>query len=186
MSKQVPSTSAPVEAAVPSAPDSLPPPEGEGAHTAQRASAHPSVRPEPVEGLARTVARTSPLATLNTHIAKTSELARQQLPTTTGQTDATHWPTLRSAQRFHETWSRISAETEVVKAEQRAPDNAGPLNSHKLVLHTLSLMRNLSPDYLRGFLAQAETLLWLEQAHGLPRQTASAKGGVVKASRKKK
>jgi hypothetical protein len=132
-------------------------------------------------------AKPSPLAALNAHIAQATQLARQQITqTTTGEPQTTNWPTLRSAQRFHETWSRISAETEVVKAEQRAPDNAGPLNSHKLVLHTLSLMRHLSPDYLRGFLAQAETLLWLEQAHGLPRQTASAKGGVVKAGRKKK
>jgi hypothetical protein len=128
----------------------------------------------------------SPLADLNAHIAQASQLARQQLPTTTGQADATPWPTLRSAQRFHETWSRISAETEVTKAEQRAPDNAGPLNSHKLVLHTLSLMRQLSPDYLRGFLAQAETLLWLEQAHGLPRQQVAGKGVAAKAARKRK
>lgn len=128
----------------------------------------------------------SPLAALNAHIAQASQLARQELPQSPGQTDATPWPTLRSAQRFHETWSRISAETEVSKAEQRAPDNAGPLNSHKLVLHTLSLMRNLSPDYLRGFLAQAETLLWLEQAHALPRQQMVGKGGAAKVVRKKK
>jgi hypothetical protein len=124
----------------------------------------------------------SPLAGLNAHIAQASELARQQVK---GEPQTTPWPTLRSAQRFHETWSRISAETEVIKAEKKAPDNAGPLNSHKLVLHTLSLMRDLSPDYLRGFLAQAETLLWLDQAHGLPRQVAPGKGGLVKASRKK-
>ena len=132
-----------------------------------------------------------PLAALNAHIAQASQLARQQLPTTTGPADTTPWPTLRSAQRFHETWSRISAETEVTKAEKRAPDNAGPLNSHKLVLHTLSLMRQLSPDYLRGFLAQAETLLWLDQAHALPRQavaakTGGAKTGGVKAGQKKR
>lgn len=131
-------------------------------------------------------ANRSPLAALNAHIAQASQLARQQLPTTTGQADTTPWPTLRSAQRFHETWSRISAETEVTKAEKRAPDNAGPLNSHKLVLHTLSLMRDLSPDYLRGFLARAETLLWLDQAHALPRQAAASKGGVVKPGRGKK
>ena len=119
----------------------------------------------------------SPLAALNTHIAQASQLARQPI---SGEPQTTPWPTLRSAQRFHETWSRISAETEVTKAEQRAPDNAGPLNSHKLVLHTLSLMRQLSPDYLRGFLAQAETLLWLDQAHGLPRQVTAVKAGVAK------
>lgn len=132
-------------------------------------------------------AKPSPLASLNTHIAHASQLARQQIAGTTASApQTTPWPTLRSAQRFHETWSRISAETEVAKAEQRAPDNAGPLNSHKLVLHTLSLMRSLSPEYLRGFLAQAETLRWLEQAHALPRPQASGKGVAAKVVRKKK
>jgi hypothetical protein len=128
----------------------------------------------------------SPLAALNTHIAQASQLARLQLPATTARADTNPWPALRSAQRFHETWSRISAETEVTKAEKRAPDNAGPLNSHKLVLQTLGLMRQLSPDYLRGFLAQAETLLWLDQPHALPKQAAAARTGVAKPGRKRK
>jgi hypothetical protein len=73
---------------------------------------------------------------------------------------------LRSAQAFRETWSRICAEDEVTEAVQRGPDNAGPLNSHMLVLRTLGLMRELSPDYLRRFMAHADTLLWLDQAGG--------------------
>jgi hypothetical protein len=73
---------------------------------------------------------------------------------------------LRSAQAFRETWSRICAEDEVAEAVQRGPDNAGPLNSHMLVLRTLGLMRELSPDYLRRFMAHADTLLWLDQAGG--------------------
>jgi hypothetical protein len=54
----------------------------------------------------------------------------------------------------------------VVQATHRAPENAGPLNSHMLVLRTLGLMRELSPHYLRRFLSHTETLLWLEQAQG--------------------
>ena len=44
----------------------------------------------------------------------------------------------------------------------RTPDNAGPLNSHALVLRSLALMRELSPDYLQRFLAQLDTWMWLE------------------------
>ncbi|MBK7509156.1 MAG: DUF2894 domain-containing protein [Comamonadaceae bacterium] len=71
---------------------------------------------------------------------------------------------LPSVRRFREAWSRIAAEDRVAEAVERGPTNAGPLNSHMLVLRTLSLLRDLSPDYLRRFLSQMETLQWLEQA----------------------
>lgn len=115
------------------------------------------------------------LAALNTHLAQASREARDALGQIAVPLDAARWPPLRSAQRFQETWALVSAETEVVQAGQRAPDNAGPLNSHRLVLHTLNAMRALSPDYLQAFLAQTETLLWLEQAQGLPKPVAVAR-----------
>lgn len=82
-------------------------------------------------------------------------------------------PELKSAHRFREAWSRIRAEDALEQAVGRGPENAGPLNSHMLVLRSLTLMRELSPDYLRRFLSQAESLLWLEQAHGKLRQPAT-------------
>lgn len=110
----------------------------------------------------------TPLAQLNQYIA-----------TATGTGDRRE---LRSAQAFRETWSRICAEDEVTEAVQRGPDNAGPLNSHMLVLRTLGLLRELSPDYLRRFMAHADTLLWLDQAGGRPK-TPTGKG---KPARQKK
>ena len=71
---------------------------------------------------------------------------------------------LPSVRRFREAWSRIAAEDRVTEAVERGPTNAGPLNSHMLVLRTLARLRDLSPDYLRRFLSQVETLQWLEQA----------------------
>jgi hypothetical protein len=71
---------------------------------------------------------------------------------------------LASVRRFRETWQRITAEDQVAEAVERGPANAGPLNSHRLVLRTLGLLRDLSPDYLRHFLSHVETLQWLEQA----------------------
>ena len=71
---------------------------------------------------------------------------------------------MASVHRFREAWSRIAAEDQVKEAVERGPANAGPLNSHMLVLRTLSLLRGLSPDYLRRFVSQVETLQWLEQA----------------------
>jgi hypothetical protein len=45
---------------------------------------------------------------------------------------------LPSVRRFREAWSRIAAEDRVTEAVERGPTNAGPLNSHMLVLRTLS------------------------------------------------
>ena len=71
---------------------------------------------------------------------------------------------MKSLRRFRETWSKIAAENQVDKAIGRRPQNAGPLNSHLLVLRSLTLMRDLSPDYLRRFLSHLDSLLWLDQA----------------------
>lgn len=136
-----------------------------------------TVRPEPVEGLTRP----SPLASLsalNAHIARVSQAAGGDAPTSGGDP----WPELRSAQRFRETWERLGAEQAVVQASHRAPENAGPLNAHMLTLRTLSLMSELSPHYLRRFLSSAETLLWMEQAQGqLKSAQTSVKSGRQKA-----
>jgi hypothetical protein len=110
----------------------------------------------------------TPLGQLNQYIAAA-----------TGTSDRRE---LRSAQAFRETWSRICAEDEVTEAVQRGPDNAGPLNSHMLVLRTLGLLRELSPDYLRRFMVHADTLLWLDQAGGRLK-TPTGKG---KPARQKK
>ena len=75
------------------------------------------------------------------------------------------------------------AEVQVQQARDRAPQNAGPLNPQRLVLETLARMGELSPHYLRRFLTHTETLLWLEQAHGVLRQPAAGKA--VKARRQK-
>ncbi|MDZ4356137.1 MAG: DUF2894 domain-containing protein [Variovorax sp.] len=138
------------------------PPKGEGASPEQRA------KPSP------------PLATLNAHITQASQAAAGGLRSNGGK-----WPELRSAQRFRETWERLGAEAAVVQATHRAPENAGPLNSHMLVLRTLGLMRELSPHYLRRFLSHTETLLWLEQAQGQLKAPAGT-GKAVKVARQKK
>ena len=43
-------------------------------------------------------------------------------------------------------------------AVSRKPANAGPLNSHLLVLHSLGMLGELSDAYLRRFLVQVESL----------------------------
>ena len=110
----------------------------------------------------------SPLAQLNRDITAIAPPGRE----------------LRSAQAFRDTWSRICAEDEMTQAVEQGPENAGPLNSHRLVLRTLALMRDLSPDYLRRFLSHADTLLWLDQAQ--PQTRTKPLSAKPKAARTKK
>lgn len=71
---------------------------------------------------------------------------------------------LKTIRYFRNTWSKLSVDKQVAQAIKQAPENAGPINSHRLVLRSLALMRDISPDYLNRFMSYADTLLWLEQA----------------------
>lgn len=73
--------------------------------------------------------------------------------------------TLRNART---TWSRLSADKQVVQALAQAPRNAGPINSHMLMLRSLELMRDISPDYLHRFISYADSLLRLEEGAPKP------------------
>jgi hypothetical protein len=70
---------------------------------------------------------------------------------------------LKSIRYFRNTWSKLSVDRQVNKALDQAPKNAGPINSHMLVLRSLALMRELSPDYLNRFMSHVDTLLCLDQ-----------------------
>lgn len=121
--------------------------------------------PAPAECAAPTPAkaRPTPLAQLNQHI--------DQLTQRSGAAR----PELRSAQAFHGRWARLCAEDEVLQAVQRGPETAGPLNSHRLVLRTLRLLSELSPDYLHRFMVHTEALLWLDEASALLKPAPAAK-----------
>jgi len=71
----------------------------------------------------------------------------------------------RTVQFFKRTWSRLSADQRLAQSRATLPDNAGPLNSHHLVHRSLTLMRELSPDYLERFVGYVDALQWLEQAN---------------------
>ena len=117
-----------------------------------------------------------------THSAITESAAQPQNPTLLGQlVQAMAQPTtapaasawarttgprteLKSVHQFRNTWSKLSAQKQVTQALGQAPKNAGPINSHMLVLRSLELMRNISPDYLNRFMSYADTLLCLDQS----------------------
>lgn len=71
---------------------------------------------------------------------------------------------LNATQYFRATWSKLNVDKRVTQALTQAPRNAGPINSHNLVLRSLALMRDISPDYLNQFTSYVDTLLSLELA----------------------
>lgn len=73
---------------------------------------------------------------------------------------------LKAVGNFRSTWTRMGVEQRLRQSRAKVPGNAGPLNSHALVLRSLTLMRELSPEYLTRFIGHVDALLWLEQANG--------------------
>lgn len=80
---------------------------------------------------------------------------------------------LKTIRDFRTTWAKLSVDKQVAQALEQAPKNAGPINSHMLMLRSLELMRDISPDYLNRFMSYAETLLCLDQ--GEKEKPASSK-----------
>ncbi|MFM0493719.1 DUF2894 domain-containing protein [Paraburkholderia caledonica] len=98
------------------------------------------------------------------------------------------YPELPALDYFRETWAKVRTEKQLRQSLQPAPGNAGPLNSSSLVHRSLSLMRELSPGYLKQFLSYVDALSWMEQLSGgapaskdAPRAGAAARGTRSKA-----
>ena len=117
----------------------------------------------------------------------------------TQQTGATHASSgsaphglgeMKSVQQFKQAWGRMQVQDQVGHALTQGPANAGPLNSHQLVVRTLGLMQDLSPDYLHHFMGHLDTLLRLDslavpQAAKPAKAAKSAKPVARKAAAKK-
>ena len=84
-------------------------------------------------------------------------------------------PELKALRHHRTSWSKLRVNQQLTQAIAQAPENAGPLNSTRLILQSLALMRELSPDYLNHFMTYAETLLWLEQAESEQRPMVKPK-----------
>jgi hypothetical protein len=106
-------------------------------------------------------AQRSPLAELDRRL--TPPASPDEADPAAGAADARR--ELKSVRLSRNLWSKLSADRRVEQALDQAPERAGPINSHMLILRCLALMREISPDYLNRFVAHADTLLWLEQAN---------------------
>ena len=71
---------------------------------------------------------------------------------------------LKTLRQHRSTWTRLQLDLRVTQALAQVPDNAGPLNTQRLLNLALQLMRDAAPQYLQHLMAHAEALLWLDQA----------------------
>ncbi len=111
------------------------------------------------------------------------ELAHHRPAPTALESSAAARPEPKSAQYFRDTWSKISAAKQVTQALQQAPRNAGPINSQRVLLASLALMRDISPDYLNRFMCYADTLLCLDQRSSEAKASAKASADSSKAKK---
>jgi hypothetical protein len=118
----------------------------------------------------------SPLAALNKHIEQAAWAGLE--PQERDVSNAHGKVAMKSLRQFKESWARIAAQDELKQAIEKGPQNAGPLNSHQLVLRSLSVMQDISPDYLRRFMTHLDALLWLDQ---LSQRPAAPEGKPAKA-----
>lgn len=110
------------------------------------------------------------------HCAALAELVSQLEPTLAGapgQTPARQAPAratavasptleLKTVRESRGTWARLSVDKQLALAMKQAPKNAGPINSHMLILRSLAMMQEISPDYLSRMVSYVDTLLALD------------------------
>lgn len=80
----------------------------------------------------------------------------------TSSPQRTGYPQLAALEDARQLWSTLRTGSQIRRSLAPLTEDAGPLNSSRLVHRSLTLMRGLSPAYLQHFLAYADTLSWLE------------------------
>lgn len=122
-----------------------------------------------------------PLAELLAHLARHSPAAAGSAGSASRQAAGTPGAAeLKAVRNYRSTWSRLKVDQRMTQLLAHVPDQAGPLNSQKLLHDALAVMRQASPMYLQGLMAQVDVLLGLEQAEGrsaeLPKPTHRGAG----------
>ncbi|WP_168789816.1 DUF2894 domain-containing protein [Paraburkholderia aromaticivorans] len=92
--------------------------------------------------------------------------SQNHVPVAIGLPRAASYPELPALDYFREVWSKVRTEKQMRQSLEQVPGNAGPLNSSSLVHRALSLMREVSPGYLKQFLSYVDALSWMEQING--------------------
>jgi len=156
---------------------------GRLAGTAQDAGEHLADPVDRVADTKATIAAARPLKALAAHLAMRHAADDESAVSTLLAQQRAAYPELPAIDYFREAWASVSTNKQLRQSQAHVPDNAGPLNSSHLVHRSLSLMRSLSPGYVRQFLSYVDALSWMEQMNQAG--TAPAKDAPRAASAKK-
>lgn len=83
-------------------------------------------------------------------------------PTPTTVTNGSPRP-LKAMARVQADQGTQALQDRIRQAIEQTPENAGPMNAHRLVSRAIAAMEKLSPEYLNRFVNYADTLLALER-----------------------
>jgi Protein of unknown function (DUF2894) len=89
---------------------------------------------------------------------------------------------LKAVRDYRGTWVRLGMEQRLRQSGTQVPDNAGPLNTQRLLHQALTVMRDASPAYFQQFMGHVETLLALE---ALSQPPAAAKKDAARGARRR-
>lgn len=138
------------------------------------------------EGLAQASPAQQPLADLLAHMARQTQPAQPPDVTASAQLGAANAAApveLKAIRNYRGTWSRLRAEHRLHQALALVPQNAGPLNTQRLLHQALLLMQQSSPGYLLHFMAHVEGLLALDPINQPLHTLPTAKGGEQRPKR---
>ncbi|MDQ2141163.1 DUF2894 domain-containing protein [Alcaligenaceae bacterium C4P045] len=160
------------------------------AGTDQDTGEHPAGPVNRVADATAVVPAARPLEALAAHLAMQHAADDDSAVSQTLAQQRAAYPELPSIDYFREAWASVSTNKQLRQSQEHVPDNAGPLNSSHLVHRSLSLMRTLSPGYVRQFLSYVDALSWMEQmnqagaapAKDAPRAAAAKKSAARKKS----
>lgn len=130
-----------------------------------------------------------PLEALAAHLAMQHAADEESAVSKTLAQQRAAYPELPAIDYFREAWASVSTNKQLRQSQEHVPDNAGPLNSSHLVHRSLSLMRTLSPGYVRQFLSYVDALSWMEQmnqASAAPAKDAPRAAAAKKSTARKK
>jgi hypothetical protein len=89
---------------------------------------------------------------------------------------------LKSVRAFKVSSQKREVDSRVSQAIDESPENAGPLNPQRLMVRSLSTLRDLSPTYLGRFVSMIDAMLWLESADQSIDTSESAKANIKSKS----
>lgn len=125
-------------------------------YQARYADALPGETPPPAPG-----PTAGPLAELVQSLARAPAVTTTPHQNSAKRTPAAT-PELQALDYFRHTWAKLAVHRSMNQSLAKTPKNAGPLNSHRLVLRSLEVMREVSPAYLNRFVTYVDALLVLD------------------------